>query len=557
MDTTPLFQWLVTHQRVIRLAMAPLLLLMIATVTAVVYATGGIRYVYSHSMYIPILLSGFVFGVRGGLLFGLLGALALGPFMPIDTDTGEAQRTVNWLYRTGFFLLIGGLSGLASDGVRRYLQQLNWAARHDAVTGLRNRFALFADLGAQAARKGEITPKVLMVVSLENAMALKSAFGFDVVETLVAQLAQRFKQLAPGRYDLYRIDNEQLAVVAPLDDPSVDVVQPIDALAMQLLDAARQPVLHNDVPIHAEVRIGHVRIERLTDHPETCLQQAEAALVVAHEQLREQVSFSADIHIATRDNLSLLGELTHAIEQGQLSLHYQPKVALADGTLVGVEALMRWQHPERGAIPPGVFIPRAEQSTLIHMVTEFALLEAMAQSARWRQRGLHIPVAVNISPRNLLQPDFGDLVMALLARHDLSGEMLELEVTEGALMTDMDRAIDELSRLAGIRIAISIDDFGTGYSSLQYLHQLPISAVKIDQSFVRRLPDDNGAVHIVQAATTLARNMGIKTVAEGVEEQSMYDAVRELGCDVAQGYLIARPLPAAEFDAWLAARRGQ
>jgi EAL domain-containing protein (putative c-di-GMP-specific phosphodiesterase class I) len=221
-----------------------------------------------------------------------------------------------------------------------------------------------------------------------------------------------------------------------------------------------------------------------------------------------------------------------------------------------VEALMRWNHPERGNIPPGIFIPRAEQSTLINLITEFALEQAMKQIVKWRQHDIHLPIAVNISPRNLLQPGFSDLILQLLQRYDVSGHMLELEVTEGALMTDIARTISELSRLANAKITISIDDFGTGYSSLQYLHQLPISLIKIDQSFVRRLPDDKGAVHIVEAAVTLAHKMGMKTIAEGVEEQSAYKLLADLGCDIAQGFMISRPLPAAEFEKWLAQYKG-
>jgi EAL domain-containing protein (putative c-di-GMP-specific phosphodiesterase class I) len=215
-----------------------------------------------------------------------------------------------------------------------------------------------------------------------------------------------------------------------------------------------------------------------------------------------------------------------------------------------VEALIRWNHPVRGPLPPEAFMPRVEQSTLVQVITEFALEQAIAQMALWRQDGIEIPVAVNISTRNLLQPRFAEQVAGLLDHYQFSGESLELEITEGALMMDMERTIEELLRMTELNIIISIDDFGTGYSSLQYLHRLPISLIKIDQSFVRRLPDDKGAVSIVRAAVILAHQMGIKVIAEGVESPAIYRFLKEIGCDLAQGFLLSRPLPPEAFAAW-------
>ena len=211
---------------------------------------------------------------------------------------------------------------------------------------------------------------------------------------------------------------------------------------------------------------------------------------------------------------------------------------------------MRWNHPVWGNIPPEEFILRTEHSTLIQLITEFALDQAMGQIVQWRQYDINVPVAVNISSRNLLQPGFTGSILRLLDRYGLSGELLELEVTEGALMVDMERSIDELVKLTGLQIIISIDDFGTGYSSLQYLHKLPISLVKIDQSFIRRLPTDKGAISILEAAVMLSHKMGIKAIAEGVENKEVYDFLRNIGCDLAQGFLISRPLSAANFAKW-------
>lgn len=545
MNTMRLFEWLSQHIRGIRIAMVPVLIALVCGVYTLVYATGGIKFVYSHSMYLPIMLAGFVFGMRGGLVVGMIGGIALGPVMPIDVSTGEMQATINWLYRTGFFMLVGFACGAASDSVRSYLRHLKWIARHDLATQLPNRNALLDTLTQLPKVKNNANLHILVVVSLQNAMELKSAFGFDVIEEVIRQSAARYTNILQDKVQVYRIEPEQLGILIKNRDAHT-----IPLLLADLVRGARQPYQFNAIPIHADSRLGYATFSKVIQAPEFYLQRAESALISADDEALDCVAYSPETSNFAKENLSILGSLMSAIKEGQLSLHYQPKICIRTGEVHSVEALMRWKHPERGNIPPAIFIPRAEQSTLINLITEFALEQAMQQIVAWRTRGIHLPIAVNISPRNLLQPGFSDLVLSLLKRYDVSGQSLELEVTEGALMTDIARTIVELSRLADAKITISIDDFGTGYSSLQYLHQLPISLIKIDQSFVRRLPDDKGAVHIVEAAVTLAHKMGMQTIAEGVEEQSAYQLLADLGCDIAQGYMISRPLPAAEFEKW-------
>lgn len=550
MNTTSLFQWLGQNQRGIRLAALPLLALLMAGIYLLVYATGGIKYVYSHSMYVPVLLAGFVFGVRGGIVVGILGGIALGPFMPIDVLTGEPQKTINWLYRTGFFTLTGILSGAASDTVRYHLENLKWIARHDASTGMENRTALLDDLREAARKKGVSDSFVMAVVSLENVMELKSAFGFEIIEEVIRQSAARFEARNPRKTKIYRTDTEQIGLFMS-DGKAEDIVLLIEGLA----ESSRQPFLFNGIPVHVDSRVGYVIFGEISEAPEVYLQRAESALIDAHKKAQDFVAYTPRLNIAAKETLSMLGALTRAVEQGQLSLHYQPKVDMATGRVHSAEALMRWHHPERGEVSPEVFIPRAEQSTLIHFVTGFALNEAMKQMVRWRQTGIHIPVAVNISPRNLSHPDFSEMVLRLLEQHKLDGSRLELEVTEGALMTDIDHTITELNRLARADISIAIDDFGTGHSSLQYLHQLPISYIKVDQSFVRRVTADTGATHIVAAAVALAHKMNIKAIAEGVEDKETYDLLGSVGCDVAQGFWISRPLSADDFVNWCCQRK--
>ncbi len=249
--------------------------------------------------------------------------------------------------------------------------------------------------------------------------------------------------------------------------------------------------------------------------------------------------------------MSMLGELIEAITLNQLSLHYQPKVDTQTLEVTSVEGLMRWKHPGRGNVPPSVFIPCAEHSTLIFEITKFAIETALKQIVRWEEKGINLTIAVNVSPLNLSEPGFAHIVNELLQRYGVKGHKLELEVTEGALIFDIETTTSELNELAENGVIISVDDFGTGYSSLQYLDKLPISKIKIDQSFIRQLSDGKNSSHIVNATISLAHQLKMRVVAEGVEDQEVFDYLLDKRCDYIQGYFFSKPLPEKEFDIWL------
>lgn len=552
MHTVDVFQWFNRHKQVINYSAAPILLMMVIAVSLFVYSTGGIKYVYSHSMYVPIVLSGMIYGVAGGITVALLGGLALGPYMPIDVLSGEMQVTINWLYRAGFFVLIGTLSGIASDTVRAYIRHLYWVSRHDVATQLPNRLALMDDLsGLHKQSLPPLQPRVLLVLSVNSALELKAAFGHEVIEIIIQQTAQRFNDILTHRGQVYRADTEEVsALIEQIDTLS------INDLLLDLNRTARLPYQFKGIPVHIDSRMGYVSINEAHSDPGIYLQQAESALNAANDSLLEFVEYRPSIKLATRENVSLLGELMKAIDMDQLKLHYQPKIDIHSGKLRGVEALIRWEHPTRGNIPPGTFIPSAERSTLIHLLTQFVLSEAMKTALDFQQQSVSVPVAVNISAYNLCQPDFAENIFKLLNEFGLKGEFLELEVTESALIKDMSHTIRELTKLADAGIQIAVDDFGTGYSSLQYLHQLPITHLKIDQSFVRRLPHAQDAIHIIEAAISLAHKIDLTTIAEGVENAQAMQFLGDIGCDMAQGFYISRPVAGSEFIDWYRQHHG-
>jgi EAL domain-containing protein (putative c-di-GMP-specific phosphodiesterase class I) len=291
------------------------------------------------------------------------------------------------------------------------------------------------------------------------------------------------------------------------------------------------------VAVELEASIG---VAHYPEHGTTAgelLQRADVAMYDAKRGRRGTATYSAERDPYSADRLGLLAELRRAIEHDELVLHYQPKVSLDTGRLTGVEALVRWQHPVRGLLAPDEFVPLAERTGAVADLTRWVVDRALADC-----RGLDLPVAVNLAAANIVDVTLPDAVAALLARHGVSGDRLVCEISEHTVMADPVRASDVLAGLRALGVGLSLDDFGTGHSSLAYLKKLPLDEVKIDRSFVAGMTDDENDAVIVRSTIDLARNLGLRVVAEGVETEQVMDALTELRCDVAQGYFISRPL---------------
>ncbi len=539
--TIRFFSWSQKHSSQLQWLMVPAILGLMIGVFALVYATGGIKYVFSHSMYIPVLLGGLVFGVTGGILVGLLGGAVLGPMMPIDTVTGEMQLTINWLYRMGFFVLIGAFAGVASDGIRQYIRHLYWVSRHDEHSGLPNHRALNDVL---AKPHNEPTVLALVLVSVENISELKVAFGPQVAHTVIRQLADYGYGILFGLQLVCRTGSQDFCFLVATHDSGR-----LHKELQQLIGIYQEPVYYQEIPLHVDIKIAVVGVEN-GNLAEACLQRAESTLLLARETGQHLASYASDNEADINDTIHLLGELKQALETGQLEMYYQPKVCARDGYVESVEALIRWHHPEMGSIPPGKFIPRAEKSTLINQLTDYALDASLAQLVRWREAGIELCMAVNVSAGDLVDPEFAVRVTSMLEKHGVPGQLLELEITEGSLIFDANQSINELTSLSGSNVSIAIDDFGTGYSSLKYLHALPASVLKVDQSFIFALPDDESAASIVEMARPLASRLGMRIVAEGVETLEALDFLVAQDFDLLQGYLIAAPMSAEDFTRW-------
>jgi EAL domain-containing protein (putative c-di-GMP-specific phosphodiesterase class I) len=284
---------------------------------------------------------------------------------------------------------------------------------------------------------------------------------------------------------------------------------------------------------------------------DTLLQRADVAMYMAKEAHAGYEVYQADRDQYTPKRLALLGELRRALENKELVLFYQPKADIRTGHVTGVEALVRWQHPEHGLTFPDEFIPLAEHTGLIRPLTLYVLNEALKQCYEWKQQGIELSVAVNLSVRNLLDMELAHDIERLLETWSVDASMLKLEITENTIMVDPPRALEVLTRLRDIGVGLSIDDFGTGYSSLSYLKRLPVDEIKIDRSFVMNMPSSENDQQIVRSTVDLGRNLGLKVVAEGVETKDIWRDLATLGCDVAQGYYLTRPIPPEELVAWL------
>lgn len=420
----------------------------------------------------------------------------------------------------------------------------------DPVTGLPDRRWLMECMGPALQHAGGIDGKaVLLLVGLEAFRSVNVTLGHSAGDRLLRQFADRLRQALPQGAEAVRLHGGEFAVLLPVARSVTSALR----TARILLDKLAAPLDLDDLTLVPEPRVGVALFPDHARDAKELLRLADTALGQAKRDRTDLEVYKSRRDSNTPERLSLLGDLLRALNAHEVEVHYQPKVRY-DGQVAGLEALIRWVHPERGTVPPEEFLPIAESSGFMHQITEYVLETVLQQSARWRAEGLRIPVAVNISPRDVHTPGFAGSVAARLARHGVPPEALQLEITERVLLDDPQRAADTLGALTGHGVKLSLDDFGTEYSSLVSLRRLPVSELKIDRSFVARLAVDSVDAEIVRCMVDLAHSLGLLVVAEGVEDDQTQERLRTLGCDAAQGWLLAAAMPAEETTAWLRAR---
>ena len=447
-------------------------------------------------------------------------------------------------------LLAGALLTILVSGAswRGHLRAVRRAESHDALTGLPNRSLLTERIRAalRPGRRGGGAATVL-VVDLDRFKEVNDLVGHRYGDLLLREVARRITAVVPGGATVARLGADDFAVLIP----GVDQEEP--GVPDRLLAALHDTFLIDGISVDIEAAVGVALGPEHGGGAEELLRHADAAMVVAKQRKSGYVVYDPAAEQQAPNRLALLGDLRRAIDaDDQIVVHYQPKVGLDGRSLVGVEALVRWQHPRLGRLAPDAFIPMAETTALIIGLTAKVLEIAVRQTKEWSGAGLRIPVAVNLSTRCLHDPTLADRVLELLDRHGVPPALLELEITESMVMVDPDRALQVLRRLHESGIRLSVDDFGTGHSSMAYLKELPVDELKIDRSFVLEMTRDGGDAVLVQSAIALGHNLGLSVVAEGVETAEVLAALDALGCDVAQGYHLGRPMPAGEIENWLA-----
>jgi diguanylate cyclase (GGDEF)-like protein len=428
-------------------------------------------------------------------------------------------------------------------------EDLRRMATTDELTGLPNREVFrrrLDDRIASAKARGENFG--VMLLDLDRFKEVNDTLGHHYGDELLRNLGPRLAEAIGTGGLVARLGGDEFAVLPAEATGDTDE---LEAIAQRLIDCVQQPVHVDEMTLEVGGSVGVSRFPRDGDDPHSLLRSADVAMYAAKEAHTSCKVYAAALDRHSVRRLSVLSEFREALDAGEVEVFYQPIMHI-DGTRVhGAEGLVRWRHPELGLLPPSDFIPIVEQTALIGSLTRHVLERAVVDCARWRRAGHELTVSVNLSVRNLLDPELPSVIGKLLARHGLTPEALQLEITESMLMSDPDRSLVTLTALSELGVGLSVDDYGTGYSSLANLRRFPIDELKLDRSFVSPMLSDESDLIIVRSTINLGHDLGLNVVAEGVEDEATLARLTALGCDLAQGYYFSKPLPSHDFDAFV------
>jgi diguanylate cyclase (GGDEF)-like protein len=469
-------------------------------------------------------------------------------FVPLAVLAGTAASRLAPFVILGAYVAVLAAIVVVSRRLRDHGTESEYLALHDPVTELPNR-VLFHDRMAQAIaladRRG--TTAAVLLMDLDRFKEVNDTLGHHNGDLLLTLVASRLREALRASDTVARLGGDEFAVLVP------EVSGPEAALevATKMAAAISRRFDLDEVGLEVEASIGIALYPHHGGEPEILLQRADVAMYEAKRARAGHKLYSAERDGYSLERLELIADLRGAIDNGELVVHFQPKADLRTGTAIGVEALVRWNHPRRGLLPPGEFLPSAEGTGLIRPLTLSVLESALAQIRAWRDDGFDLSVAVNLSTRNLLDLDLPERVHELLERTGVEPESLELEITESMIMSDPVRAKAVLDRLSEMGVGLAIDDFGTGYSSFHRLADLPVTTLKVDKSFVLKMDERERDAIIVKSTVQLAHNLGLNVVAEGVESAAVWRELAALGCHQAQGFYLSRPTTPELLTPWL------
>jgi diguanylate cyclase (GGDEF)-like protein/PAS domain S-box-containing protein len=487
------------------------------------------------------------------------GAVLKGEVSPLPTVLRFRHADGSWIH-----LEVLGNNLLDHPGIRgivltsrdvserkRAEQRAQYLANYDVLTGLPNRFLVQDRLTQAVAQAHRNKLRVgLMHIDLDRFKLVNETLGHYVGDALLKQAADRIRKLVREGDTVARVGGDEFTIVYP----NVSNLPALSITAERLLEDLARPFPSEGQDLFVSASLGISLYPDDAGSVDELIKHADAAMYSAKHLGRNNYQFfTTDLNREVQERMMIEAGLRTAIHRNELSLVFQPKIDLATRRVFGAEALLRWNHPKLGLISPARFVPVAEEAGLVGAIGEWVLRTACRQIRQWQDAGFPLQVGVNVSARQFQQYDVADLVLGIMRESGVRAEHLEVELTESAVMNDAESSIVTLERLADSGVQIAIDDFGTGYSSLSYLKRLPLDVLKIDQSFVRDISSDPNDAAIVRAIITLARSLGIKVIAEGVENEAQLAFLNAYGCQYAQGYLFGKPLTAMEFEQLLGA----
>jgi EAL domain-containing protein (putative c-di-GMP-specific phosphodiesterase class I) len=517
-----LVQLLLKGPRVLSIVITVVTILLIPFTYLLVYLTGGIQYVYSHTMYLAIVLAGFQYGWIGGISVGLLAGVVLGPFMPVDVDTGELQDTFNWVYRVIFFMMIGGLVGYFFDRLRKQTDVIVNLLTTDPQTNI----PLFKQMFTQ--KRFEVKNNDAMILMrIRNRKAIIDSLSTDLYFRALHEMYQQHTTILSVDTKAFLLDGTRFVFIVDRDD----LVTALDELRKWPLES----LVVDKIPLHIDNVFGVVRQVKADDIFESIDQANEAS--IAAENYHEDHEYFENIRVTQKPDMLLLGEFTEAIKHKDLRIVMHPIIDIKTNTITSFEVLSRWEHPVFGDISPVVFIPLIINTQLIHLLTQDVIAKTKKMLPVLKKVLPDVTVAINICSRCIYNKENLDYVIDEIADKDI-----ELEITEELLMDNHKATIMSLDKLDKRHIKFNIDDFGTGFSSLRYLSDFKFNNLKIDKSFIMTLAHDKKNQAIVSFVIQLAHSLGKKVIAEGVENKQSLELLIEMDCDYAQGFYFTKPL---------------
>ncbi|WP_155374067.1 putative bifunctional diguanylate cyclase/phosphodiesterase [Catellatospora vulcania] len=486
------------------------------------------------------------FGAKDAIVVPLRASSAVIGTLEVAGRLGD-----NLHFRSGDVRLLEAVAAHAAVAVEnnRLVDRLRFDAYHDALTALPNRRRISQALeeAVRVRAPGEVV--AVLMFDVDGLRDVNDSLGQSAGDQLLAEVATRLRTLSSPAALVGRVGGDEFVVTLRLPNAEAAL-----QLAAELRSQMQNPMTFGSLTLDVDTAVGISLHPEHGSDPATLLQRADVATHSAKALAGGVQLFDLALESRSVRRLGLAGDLRRALDNDELEVYFQPKVNLRDRRLVGVECLARWEHPTHGAVQPEDFVAVAEHTGQLSRLTEVVMREGLRRARQWVDAGRPLSVAVNLSPRTLVDPAFPDRVDELLQEYGVSPDRLTLEITEDGVVDGVDRLLPTLRRLYDLGVHLSVDDFGTGYSSLSYLRRLPVHEVKVDRSFVQGMATDPGDLAIVRAVVDISRHFGLSVVAEGVESELTLELLEEIGCDIGQGFLFSRPLPYERLEAWLGAQ---